>query len=150
MHLSSTPISGVVLEGDGIFSSPFSFLCGHYVSLNDSVPLIHPERRRSRPIRCPAVPPSRMMRARFLSPHQCALSIRMGDSYTGLLRFLRWPARVERRAGVTRRPDIIWNLRYRWGKKNGLMWIHEPKGNTCLCQSVAKSTVRSYGFVSSL
>ncbi len=144
MHRSSTPISGGVLEGDGIFSSPFSILYCYHMPFNNSASLIHPKRRRSRPIRCPAVPPSRMMCTRFLSPHQCALSIRMGDSYTGLLRFLRWPAREQRRAGVTRRPDIIWNLRYRWGKKNGLMWIHEPKGNTCLCQSVAKSTVHGH------
>ena len=34
-------------------------------------------------------------------------------------------------------PDIVRHLGYRRDTKNGVMWVHGSKGNSCLCQTVA-------------
>ena len=34
-------------------------------------------------------------------------------------------------------PDVVWNLRDGRGNKNGVMWIHGPKGKSQMCQTVA-------------
>ncbi len=47
------------------------------------------------------------------------------------------PGRKEGGLIIPARPDVVRNLRYRRGNKKGLMWIHGPKGNHQMCQTVA-------------
>ena len=47
------------------------------------------------------------------------------------------PARKEGGLIISARPDVVRNHRYRRGNKKGLMWIHAPKGNYQMCQTVA-------------
>ena len=47
------------------------------------------------------------------------------------------PARQEGGLIIPTRPDVVRNLRYWRGNKNGFMWIHGPKGNHQMYQTVA-------------
>ena len=55
----------------------------------------------------------------------------------GVFGLLHWPSRQEGGLIIPTRPDVVRNLRYRRGNKNGLMWIHGPKVNRQMCQTVA-------------
>ena len=89
----------------------------------------------------PAEPAAGIPAARLF----CGLEGRFGrgmrDSPAGVNGLLYGPSRAPGGLVITGRPDIVRNLRGRWGYKNGLMWIHEPKGNVYLCQTVAGAGV---------
>ena len=55
----------------------------------------------------------------------------------GVFGLLHGPARQEGGLIIPARPDVVRNLRDGWSNKNGVMWIHGPKGKSQMCQTVA-------------
>ena len=113
-------------------------LTGHDVSLNDFTTFVDTKRAA---LTVPSEPAACIPAARLFGGLEGRFGRGMRNS----------PARVNgllyglfRRPGgpvITGRPDIVRDFRRRWGNKNGLMWIHEPKDNIYLCQTVAGAGV---------
>lgn len=55
----------------------------------------------------------------------------------GVFGLLHGSARQEGGLIIPARPDVVRNLRDGWSNKNGVMWIHGPKTNHQMCQTVA-------------
>ena len=83
-----------------------------------------------------------MISARFLTAGlfcglQSGFGIGMRNLPAGVFGLLHGPARQESGLIIPTRPDVVRNLRDGWSNKNGVMWIHGPKTNHQMCQTVA-------------
>ena len=99
--------------------------------------LIDTECYRPRFFRGPSEPSARFLSAGLFCGLQGGFGIGMRNLPAGVFGLLHGPARQEGGLIIPMRPDVVRNLRYRRGNKNGLMWIHGPKANHQMCQTVA-------------
>ena len=113
-----------------------------YMPLNDFVALVDPEGGGA--FGGTAEPAAGITATGFFCSLQGRFGIGMWNSFAGVFGFLYGPSGDPGGAGITRCPDVIWDFGDGWGNKNGLMWIHGPKGNASLCQSAAASTVHGH------
>lgn len=114
-----------------------SALSAHDVTLHDFAVLIDTECYRPRSFRGPSEPAACLLTAGLFCGLQSGFGIGMRNLPAGSFRLLHGPARQEGGLIIPTRPDVVRNLRYRRGNKNGLMWIHGPKGNHQMCHTVA-------------
>lgn len=80
------------------------------------------------------------------SPIFCRLqsffTVSMIEDWGGIFGLVSpWPWDIGR---LLHSPNIVGDFGYGWGNKNGLMWIHGPKGNACLCQDAAQLYHKPY------
>ena len=108
-----------------------------YMPLNDFVALVDPEGGGA--FGGTAEPAAGIAATGFFCSLQGRFGIGMWNSFAGVFGFLYGPSGDPGGMGIAGRPDVIWNFGDGWGNKNGLMWIHGPKGSERLCQRVAKA-----------
>ena len=101
--------------------------------------LIDTECYRPRFFRGSSKPSARLLTAGLFYRLQGTFGIGVGNLPAGVFGLLHGPARQEGGLIIPTRPDVVRNLRYRRGNKNGLMWIHGPKANHQMCQTVAEA-----------
>ena len=107
------------------------------VPLHDLAVLIDAECYRPRFFRGSSEPSARFLTTGLFCSPQGGFGIGMRNLPAGVFGLLHGPARQEGGLIISARPDVVRNLRYRRGNKNGLMWIHGPKANHQMCQTVA-------------
>ena len=105
--------------------------------LHDLAVIIDIEGHRPRSFRCPSEPSACFLTASHLCGLQGSFGIGMKNLLASVFGLLYGPARQEGGPIISARPDVVRNLRYRRGNKKGLMWIHGPKVNRQMCQTVA-------------
>lgn len=107
------------------------------VPLYDLAVLIDTECYRPRTFRGASEPSAHLLTAGFFCGLQGGFGVWMRNLPAGVFGLLHGPARQEGGLIISARPDVIRNLRDGRGNKNGVMWIHGPKGNHQMCQTIA-------------
>ncbi len=99
--------------------------------------LIDTECYRPRFFRGSSKPAACLLTAGLFCGLQGSFGIGMRNLPAGVFGPLYGPGRKEGGLIIPARPDVVRNLRDRRSNKNGVMWIHGPKTNHQMCQTVA-------------
>ena len=92
-------------------------------------------------------PSARLLTAGLFGGFQGSYGVGMRDSSAGVFGLLYRPSGDLGGAVITRCPDVIWDFGDGWGKKNGVMWVHDSKDSFFLCQTAATSTVHGHSLL---
>ena len=83
----------------------------------------------------PSKPSATIPTSPFFRRLQSFFTVRMIEDCGGIFGLVSpWPWDIGR---LLHSPNIVGDFGYGWGNKNGLMWIHGPKTNHQMCQTVA-------------
>lgn len=107
--------------------------------LNHFAVFVYPEGGIFSISRCTAEPAASMAAAGAFCGLQGRFGRGMGKPSAGVFGLSGWPSWQVVRILILAVEDVVRDLGDGWGNKNGVMWVHGPKGKRQMCQTVAAS-----------